>query len=628
MCGIVGIVNFSSNKIERELLNLMCLEIKHRGPDSQNTAIFENGKTSAGIGISRLSVIDLETGTQPMFNEDGKIAVVLNGEIYNYQELRARLEKNHIFKTKSDTEVIAHLYEEFGSACVDDLRGMFSFALWDDNKKELFVAKDRLGKKPLYYTFHNGSFIFASEIKSILKALPTTPQFSPDSIDLFLTYRYIPSPQTIFSGIQSLLPGHKLFISQNNEARTERYWSVDFTQKTELGFDGACDKIKELLLESTRLRMIADVPLGAFLSGGVDSAIVVSLMKQLASTNVKTFTIGFDEADFSELKHARITAKHFGTQHNEILVKPNFLEMLPKVAWHYGQPFADPSALASFAVSHETRKSVTVALNGDGGDEAFGGYIRYRALKYSQMLSNLLCNGAFLGFISKLIPSGSSENKNILRYASRFLSAASKNPAERNLLWHSYAPDSLRNSLYTTAFSGSISSDSSLYLLNAFNNSKASDLLDKAFECDINTFLPECLLVKMDVASMAYSLEARSPFLDHKVIEFSATLPSEWKINSFSGKHILKETFKNSLPADILKRGKTGFGVPVSKWLRGDWSSYFKETVLGSKSTSRGILNPQRVNELYLAHLSGKENHGELLYSILMLEEWFKAYID
>jgi asparagine synthase (glutamine-hydrolysing) len=376
MCGIVGVYHYGSQKpVDEVRLRRMCDVIVHRGPDSEGIFLSPDTR-SAGLGIRRLAIIDLATGDQPIHNEDKTLWVVLNGEIYNYRELRAALEPRHRFSTHSDTEVIVHLYEEYGERCVDHLRGMFAFAIWDGRDGSLFIAKDRLGKKPLYYSAAGSVFVFGSEIKSLLEYLPHTPPVDPNAIDLYLSYQYIPSPTTIFSGISSLLPAHTLRCSRDGSVTVRRYWDLDFRKKAGLSYDEACVRTRELLEESTRLRMISEVPLGAFLSGGHDSSIIVGLMSRLSSSPVKTFSIGFEEEEFSELPYARIVARHFNTDHHEFIVKPNFIELLPKIVWHYGQPFADSSALPSYIVSHETRRHVTVALNGDSGDEAFGGYLR------------------------------------------------------------------------------------------------------------------------------------------------------------------------------------------------------------------------------------------------------------
>ncbi|MDD5688003.1 MAG: asparagine synthase (glutamine-hydrolyzing) [Elusimicrobia bacterium] len=624
MCGITGIYNFGNNKhIERNILSKMCDIIKHRGPDSEGLFL----ENEIGLGIRRLAIIDLKTGDQPIHNEDNTIWIVLNGEIYNYLELRTELEKKHKFYTKTDTEIIVHLYEDYGEKCVQYLRGMFAFAIWDKKNKKLFVAKDRIGKKPFYYTLVNGSFVFASEIKSIIEYINKTPEIDLEAIDLFLTYQYIPSPKTIFSNIKSLMPAHTLTCDKNGSVRIEKYWDLDFVRKSDISFKDACEKTKDLLIESTRLRMISDVPLGAFLSGGVDSSIIVGLMSSLSTQPIKTFSIGFEESEFSELKYAKIVAKHFKTDHHELIVKPNFIDILPKLIWHYGQPFADSSALPSYFVSKETRKHVTVALNGDGGDETFGGYLRYKAMKGSlyfsfpfQILGKKLTEN-----LASLIP---FKNKKYFRYLWRLISALSEPVALRNIQWHYFFSNEAKENLYTDNMQKKLYNSKYSYMENIFKNAPANDIMDRTFYTDIKAYLPECLLVKMDIASMANSLEARSPFLDYKLMEFSASLPSDWKLHGLTTKYIIKKTFEDILPKEILYRRKMGFGIPIGKWFKNDWKSYFQETVLSSKAISRGYFRKESLEQLFDEHISGKRNHGYRMWALLILEIWHNVYLD
>ncbi|MDI6756537.1 MAG: asparagine synthase (glutamine-hydrolyzing) [Endomicrobiia bacterium] len=660
MCGIAGVYNFGNNKpVEKAVLQRMCDSIKHRGPDDEGYFFAASRNQQAadiGLGMRRLAIIDLITGSQPIHNEDKTLWIVLNGEIYNFEELRRQLEPNHKFYTKTDTEVILHLYEEHGERCVDYLIGMFAFAVWDAKGKKLFIAKDRAGKKPLYYMFsRDGAFVFASEIKAILSYPGKTHEIDPESIDLYLTYQYIPSPKTIFKDIKSLPPAHTLVCDAKGNIRTERYWDIDFRKKTDLSFQGACLKTRELLSEATKLRMISDVPLGAFLSGGHDSSIVVGLMSELSPRPVKTFSIGFEEDDFSELRYANIVAKHFGTEHNEFIVRPDFIELLPGIVRNYGQPFADSSALPSYVVSNQTRKHVTVALNGDGGDEAFGGYLRYKAMKGSLYLSlpfKILGKNITAG-IAKMIPHTETTGaRNIFRYMSRLISALAEPPQMRHIYWHCIFTAEAKDKLYSdfmkgnltvsraderngSGFGGNLGGASSAtlaaydYLARIFKNAPADDTLDRAFYTDIMSYLPECLLVKMDIASMANSLEARSPFLDHKVMEFSATLPSSWKVHGLTTKHILKKTFAGFLPDEIITRPKQGFGIPVGKWFRGRmWRDYFREIALSERAVRRGYFRRESLEAIFNEHITGRRDHGYRLWSLLMLELWHRIYID
>src|SRR3989339_367936 len=625
MCGITGIYNYGNDKpIEKGILQKMCDVIRHRGPDSEGIFL----RNSVGLGIRRLAIIDLQTGNQPIHNEDNTLWIVLNGEIYNFIELKKDLSKNHSFYTKTDTEVILHLYEQYGEKCVEHLRGMFAFAIWDEKNKKIFIAKDRVGKKPLYYTLINGSFVFASEIKSILEYIKKTPETDLEAIDLYLTYQYIPSPKTIFKNIKSLLPAHTLTCDKNGNIKTEKYWDLDFIKKTDLSFAEACKKTESLLTEATDLRMISDVPLGAFLSGGHDSSIIVGLMSKLSKQPVKTFSIGFDESEFSELKYARIAANHFKTDHHEFIVKASFIDILPRLVWHYGQPYADSSALPSYFVSNETRKHVTVALNGDGGDETFGGYLRYKAMKGSmffsfpfQMLGSNLTKK-----IASFIPY--SEEKRFFRYMKRMISALSNSPELRNLQWHYYSSNEAKEKLYTNSMKQNFNNNTYKYLAGIFKNAPANNTMDRTFYTDIKAYLPECLLVKMDIASMANSLEARSPFLDHKVMEFSASLPPSWKVHGLTTKYILKKTFNNFLPKEIINRKKMGFGIPVGKWFRNEWKNYFIETVMSKKALERGYFKKESLEQLFKEHQESKRDNGYRLWALLMLELWHRVYVD
>jgi asparagine synthase (glutamine-hydrolysing) len=627
MCGIAGILNFNNKGVKQETLKRMCDVIRHRGPDDEG--YFVTG--SAGIGMRRLSIIDLNTGKQPIFNEDKTISVVLNGEIYNFKELRKSLEAGHTFYTKSDTEVIVHLYEQYGEQCVKYLRGMYAFAVWDERNGKFFIARDRVGKKPLYYASANGSFVFASEIKSILEYLGKTPEINLAAIDLYLTYQYVPSPHTIFKGIHSLLPAHTLTCGKNGEIKTEKYWDLDFRKKTDLTFREACDHTVELLKDATRLRMTSDVPLGAFLSGGHDSSIIVGLMSQLSSTPVKTFCVGFDDAEFSELRYAQIVARHFKTEHREFVLKADFIDLLPKIAWHYGQPFADSSALPSYLVSQETRKHVTVALNGDGGDESFGGYLRYKALKGSLYFSFpfQMIGSKATEKLARLLPhTETTKGHNIFRYMYRLITALSEPPEMRNIYWHAFFTNDAKKLLYSDSMKAQISQNAFSYMMDIFSNAPAGDIMDRTFYTDIKTYLPEDLLVKMDIASMANSLEARSPFLDQEVMEFSASMPSSWKLHGLNSKYILKKTFDDFLPKEIINRKKMGFGIPVGKWFRNEWKGLFRDTVLTDKAINRGYFKRERLEEMYSEHVNGKRDHGYRMWALLMLEMWHKVYVD
>jgi len=630
MCGIVGIYNFGNKKeVSKEILKKMCDVIIHRGPDEEG--YYVSSEFSLGLGIRRLSIIDLQTGSQPIHNEDNTIWVVCNGEIYNFLEVRENLFQNgHKFYTKSDVETIVHLYEDFDVSLLERLRGMFAFALWDEKKQMLFLARDRVGKKPLYYTLHNGSVIFASEIKSILQYLETTPEINFDAIDYFLTYQYIPQPITIFKNIFKLPPASYMICDKNGNIKIEKYWELDFRKKQKITFGEAKQKIKEILSEATKLRLISDVPLGAFLSGGHDSSIIVGLMAINSKEKVKTFSVGFKEQDFSELKYARIVAKHFDTDHTEIIVEPKMAEILPKLVWHYDQPFADTSIVPSYYVSNVTRKFVKVALNGDGGDENFCGYLRYPAIKLASLFPFEVLGNKFYTELGKLIPLiETTSAKNKLRYLRRFFTALGNPTPVRQVLWHCFFTNELKNFIYSNFMKSVVKQNVYNYLVNTYYSAKACDIIDKISYTDINTYLPEDLLVKMDIASMANSLEARSPFLDHKFLEFTASIPSSWKLGyGYITKYILKETFKDFLPKQIIKRHKQGFGLPIGKWLRYDLKDFVKEILYSEKFASRGLFEHKNIKILLEKHFCEKEDHGYRIFALIILELWFRIFID
>ncbi|MFW6133969.1 MAG: asparagine synthase (glutamine-hydrolyzing) [Elusimicrobiota bacterium] len=636
MCGICGIIDFKGREINKSMLKHMNELLYHRGPDDEGYYYSNNDynrSPNVGIGMRRLSIIDLEKGHQPIHNEDDSIWIVFNGEIYNFIELREKLlKKGHKFYTKTDTEVIVHLYEDYGENCLKYINGMFAFAVWDDRKKQIFMARDRVGKKPLYYTRINDKLYFASEIKSFIDIPEFKKRINRKAIHYYLTYQYVPSPMTIFKGVKRLEPANYMVVDSEGNIKQKRYWRINFLRKTNLDFKQSQEKIKELLFDSTKIRMISDVPLGAFLSGGHDSSIITGIMSELSNRPVKTFSIGFKEEEFSELKYARIVAEKFKCEHNEFIVEPDYIDILPKIVWHYDQPYADSSALPSYYVAKMTREHVKVALNGDGGDENFAGYLRHAALKGSQWASipfNIMPKYLF-NVILNIIPSVESTNANhLFRYARRFFSAMKSSPAERNIMWHCYFNNQSKYSIYSQDMKDIFKDDDSYnYLRDLFEHAPAKGIMDRALFTDINAYLPEDLLVKMDVATMANSLETRSPFLDYRLLEFTASLPSKWKLFLLDKKFILKKTFKQSLPEEIYHRKKQGFGIPVGKWFREQWKDYFNQVVLSRKAISRGYFDSTQLKELFREHTQGQRDHGYRLWALLMLEMWHNVFID
>jgi asparagine synthase (glutamine-hydrolysing) len=627
MCGITGIINAGSRPVSREIVERMNRCIAHRGPDDDGFYISEN----VALAMRRLAIIDLAHGKQPIHNRDKTKWIVFNGEIYNYRELRQDLDKRgHEFYTNSDTEAIVHLYDEYGADCVQHLRGMFAFAIWDETDKSLFIARDRVGKKPLLYSHQmNGDLIFGSEFQALLAHPDVSREVDFEAIDSYLSYQCVPAPQTAFKQIRKLAPGHWLRW-KNGEIETKRYWQPDFSKKIKISTEEAEEETLRILRESTRLRMISEVPLGAFLSGGVDSSAVVALMAEASANPVKTFSIGFEEEDFSELKYAKKVAEHVGAEYHEFIVKPDALEVLPTLVEHYGEPYADSSAIPTYYVSKETRKFVTVALNGDGGDESFAGYERYMAMRIAETYHRLprVLRKALIEKPINLVPT-SEIQKSRVRDVKRFLQAASLPKTERYFRWMSAFNSDAKNEIYTDEFSREISNNNPIqYLEKWFVKANGAGILDTTLLTDQMTYLPNDLLVKVDIASMANSLEARSPFLDHKLIEFAASLPENIKARRFETKSFLKRIAARLVPREVIYRRKMGFGVPIGKWFRADMKNFVREILLSEKSLNRGIVKPKMIEKYVREHTSAERDHAFQLWTLLMLELWFQRFID
>ena len=630
MCGICGKYNYATTEpVTKEELKKMNDLLIHRGPDDEGYHTDGN----AGLAMRRLSIIDLSTGHQPICNEDGSVWIVFNGEIYNFQALHDILvAKGHVFKTRSDTETIVHLYEEHGADFVKELRGMFAIAILDKKRKRLLLARDRIGKKPLYYSM-NGTFIaFASELRSLLAAGGVSREVDLRAVDAYLTLQYVPSPLSIFKNVKKLEPA-SILVLENGKAVIEKYWDLPLdAEKLSLPLPEIKKRLYDGLLEATKIRMISEVPLGAFLSGGIDSSVVVALMAESSPQPVKTFSIGFKEAEFSELAYARQVAQMYGTEHTEFIVEAGMAGILETLVRHYGEPYADSSALPSYFVSRETRKSVTVALNGDGGDENFGGYLRYVAMRVDSYwhvmpsaVKKALLNLAYL--FPKKAPYG------IFWRAAKFMKASmlQSQPLRYVSTISMFGPNEKRG-LLSAEFENRLGGDINYgerYITDLFKAPAGQDLINKLLYVDFRSYLPECLMAKMDIAAMANSLEARSPFLDHKVIEFAYRLPGNLKLRGINGtKWILKETFKDMLPERIYKRGKMGFGIPLGAWFRGELKNYWAETCLSEKALGRGYFNKEHLFMLWDEHQSRARDHGYRLWTLLMLELWHKEFAD
>lgn len=638
MCGIAGIASLNENKIDENILKRMRDVLRHRGPDDEGIYISRtenpNSRLKVGLGHRRLSIIDIEGGHQPMSNEAKTIWMVYNGEVYNFPELKKKLiKKGHRFKTKTDTEIIIHLYEDKGIACLDDLRGMFAFAIWDAKLNKLFLARDRVGQKPLFYYCKDNIFLFGSEIKAILEHESVKRTLDLASLDTYLSYGYITPPSTIFKGIKKLLPAHYLTYD-GSEIKTECYWSLDYTKRKELKIADCERQLYDILGQATKMRLISDVPLGAFLSGGVDSSCIVSLMKDFSSKKVRTFSIGFDEENYNELKYARYVSQKFNTEHKELLVRPRALDILPKLAWHYDQPFGDSSCIPTYYVSKMTRDFVTVALNGDGGDESFGGYHRYKGVKLAELLKFLPKAAFKAGYnLTKFIDKNINKNSMLIstEYGQRFLGGLAKSHGSLGAYasWITHFSDDEKETLYSKGAKATIlSGRGNSYLNEIIKDSSAKDAIEKAMEADVRTYLPEDLLVKVDIATMANSLEGRSPFLDHKVMEFAASMPVDYKLRGFNTKYILKDTFKGKMPISFLNRKKKGFGIPVGKWFSGELKGFVKDMLLDKKAFKKDIFSKAQVESLVNEHQQGRRDHTHRLWMLLSFEMWHRIFID
>lgn len=614
MCGIFGSVGVA----DKNLLKKMAGSLWHRGPDSEGM-FFEDG---VGLGVRRLSIIDLKTGDQPIFNEDKTIVIVFNGEIYNFRELRNDLEKKgHRFYTLTDTEVIVHLYEEHKEDCVNFLNGMFAFAIWDKAQKKLFIARDRLGVKPLYYAVRNGELIFSSELKALLEDGSISREIDLEALDCYLRFLYIPAPLTIFKGVYKLLAGHNL-IWEKGRIETERYWEVKSTPKRCLCEGDFVEQTRDLFKEAVRLRLISDVPLGVFLSGGIDSSAIVAMMRQIGCPQIKTFSIGYDKEynSYNELDDSRLVADHFKTDHQEFIVRPEIIKLLPKIAWHLDEPFGDSSAILTYLISHEAKKFVTVALSGIGGDEIFGGYPRYIGAGlslYYQRLPFLLRKA--LSHIHTKDSRGRIE---------RFVRNGALSMEDRYINWISVFKDETLNSLYSGFVKEGLRNKVCDIHKGYLNQGSSLDYLDRIFYLDVNTYLVDDLLFMGDRMSMANSLELRVPFCDHRLVEFAASIPNDLKIRRYCLKSLFKKSLKGILPERILNKKKQGFMVPIGEWFKKPLKDYIREVLSEENIRKRGYFDPAYIHRMLNDHFNGRRLYTHQIWSLLMLELWSREFID
>lgn len=641
MCGICGIVAAGGRLgVDEPLVRRMARCLAHRGPDAEGCVVLRepgaDPSVTVGLGHRRLSIIDLSGGAQPMATPDESLWIVYNGECYNFRDLaRSLAARGHVFRTHSDTEVLLHLYREYGPEMVEHIRGMFAFALWDRAARTLFLARDRLGQKPLYYWCDPaaGVFAFASEIKSLLE-IPGLPRdVSPEAIHDYLTFYYVPHPHSIFKAVSKLPPAHTL-LWRDGRTTTRRYWRPEYRPDESARPADLAEQVRETLTEATRIRLISDVPLGAFLSGGMDSSIVVALMSKLTNAPVKTFSIGFEERQYDESEFARMVARHCGTEHYEEIVRPSAVEILPKLVWHYDEPFADSSAVNCYYVSRHARRHVTVVLTGDAGDETFAGYPRYGALMASLWLDRL--GGPLRALFSERLLAGlpaSNEPKDLSNRLRRFALGLRLSLLDRYMQWTQIFSHADKLALYTPDFGAPLRGvQSSDFLRGYYDECPHGGFVHRTTYVDLMTYLPCDILAKVDIAAMANSIEPRSPFLDHKLVELAGTIPIGQKLRltprGFDHKRLLKRVFAPDLPAPVLHRRKMGFGVPITRWLRTDLRDFAWSVLTDPRTRARGYFDPGRVEAMLRDHTDDRADHGYRLWVLLILELWHRRFID
>jgi asparagine synthase (glutamine-hydrolysing) len=621
MCGIAGMVRADGRPAEARLVQAMTDVLSHRGPDGDG--MFIEGPVA--VGHRRLAIIDLSTGDQPMFSDDRSRVVVFNGEIYNYRELRRELEASGVvFRTASDTEVLLRSYEKWDVGCLERLRGMFAFALWDGGRRRLFLARDRVGIKPLVYAWDGRRFLFASEIKALLQHATVSRDLDWDALRDYLVFHYIPCPRTIFRAVRKLPPASYLLLEEGrSEPEIRRYWDLRFDPQ-ERREEEWVEGLRWHLQDAVRSHMVSDVPVGAFLSGGVDSGSVVALMAQASTTPIRTFSIGFDEASFDELAYARAVAQRYGTDHCEFVVKPDALEVMPQLAWQLDEPFADASALPTYYVAKITREHVTVALSGDGGDENFAGYRRYAAAQRRHAGLD-----AFPGVLGRMAARVGAAALPSTARGRGYLELLGAGPVDRYFRMVTYQRDATLGRLLTAEAqrqTGTRADDGRFGTLAAASG--APDYVATLQYLDVRTYLPDDILAKVDRTSMLVSLESRVPLLDHVLMEYVATMPTRLKLAGDTGKAIFKRAMADALPDSVLERRKMGFGVPLGQWFRRELRDYARETLLGSRARQRGLFVPAAIEGLLAEHDSGRHDRSASLWALVMFEEWARRWLD
>jgi len=632
MCGICGIAKTNNGEpIAASLMAAMCETLVHRGPDDQGVHTEKN----IGLGARRLSIIDLEKGHQPLSNEDGTVWISHNGEVYNFPALREELLScGHTFQTKTDSETIVHSYEEWGEDFVHRLRGMFAFAVWDGREEKLILVRDRIGIKPLYYTLlEDKTLVFGSELKAILMHPKVKRSLDPKALDLYLTLEYIPAPLSIFQNI-SKLPAGCLLIYKRGQTHLKKYWELDTrempsSQASKSKLNSLMDELYSLLEESVRLRLISDVPLGAFLSGGIDSSSIVGMMHELGASPIKTFSIGFEDASYDELQHARRVAEKFQTEHEEFVLQPKALELTDKLIYHLDEPFGDFSIFPTFLVSKMARDHVKVILSGDGGDELFGGYEHYQAQKLSHPPFPFLFRRVLNPLIRMIPPS--QKKKGAWNKIRRFGQGFEHDPEHWHLRWMMFLTEKNKKSLYTPELQEAMDGIKPLYMTSPFydlfNASDHFDGLNRDFVLDLKTYLVDDILVKVDRMSMATSLETRVPILDHKIVEFAYSLPANLKLNGHTTKWIFKKTMERLLPRQNIYRKKEGFSIPIKHWLRTDLKELLLDSLNAQRIRREGLFQYEFIEKMIDRHLKQRENFSHQLWALLVFEIWRENYL-
>ena len=603
----------------------MCHTLTHRGPDDEGYHVDNH----AGLAMRRLSIIDLVTGQQPISNEDGTIWLVFNGEIYNYRQIRTDLlQKGHAFTTESDSETIIHAYESYGDRCLDYLNGMFAFAIWDAPRRRLLLARDRLGIKPLYYWATADHLIFGSELKALL-AHPAVPrQIAPIALDHLLTLEYIPSPRTILQGVSKLPPGYCL-VWEDGRYATSPYWQIPTNLPIPTNTAECVEHLRDLIDDAVHLQLVSDVPLGAFLSGGIDSSTIVAAMSQNATEQVRTFSIGFADSTYNELPYARIIANHFGTQHEEAILQPNIAALAEKLISHLDEPIADFSILPTYLVSQLARQHVTVALSGDGGDELFGGYDTYVAQSADRLYSYLpasLRQRAFPALLDYLPPRPAK--KGLINKAKRFVEGGALQADLQHTRWMIFLNEADKNQLYQPALRDQANGHSASVLLSHFQQAAVREPLAQQQYVDIKTYLADNILTKVDRMSMAVSLEARVPLLDHRIVEFALNLPSHLKLHRGQTKVILRRAMNGRLPSTILNKPKQGFSIPLKHWLCTTLQPMMTDLLAPAVVQKRGYFQPQTIQQWVTEHLNGRVNHSHRLWALMLFELWQQQTLD